>query len=58
MPKYQQFINDRHSLVCEKPECQSLIDIGEKTVKELHAKVFGGDKYFHFRCRPDKARVM
>jgi hypothetical protein len=57
MPKYQQFINDRTSLVCDKPECQTRIEIGEMTVKELRPRVFGGDKFYHWKCRPDKARV-
>jgi len=58
MSKYQQFINDRTSLVCDKPECQTRIEIGEMTVKELRPRVFGGDKFYHWKCRPDKARGL
>jgi hypothetical protein len=30
--KLQRFRNDKESLICEKPECQSLINIGELAV--------------------------
>lgn len=47
--KLQKFLNDKDR-VCDKAECQTLIQIGEYAVKQI--RKLGSNKYFHERCRP------
>jgi hypothetical protein len=51
MKQFQKFINDKER-VCDNPECQTIIPVGDYIVKQVRSKYFGGDKYFHERCKP------